>query len=176
MGCNVGVFTVFAAKTAKRVIAIDALSKFLLALNENLIRNRCINSVSAKLALIGSRSGVFNIGEALRRNPFFEDTPPKLTMLDVCRLYELKKIDFLKIDIEGSEFDLLTNNNEWLKNVDKIAMEVHQDFGALSSITEVLTKFDFKIWLRNKNGSFVDELSDPIGYLYACKKSIVSIQ
>ena len=88
--------------------------------------------VSVRFRIIASGSNgnsvVFSNEDNLKRSTHFENDPPILTMTEIFRLHGLEKIDFLKIDIEGSEFDLFINNNEWLKNVDKIAMEVHQEF------------------------------------------------
>lgn len=50
-----------------------------------------------------------------------------ITFKDFIKLYDIKHIDYLKIDCEGGEFDILTSENlEYIKNnVKHIAVEVH---------------------------------------------------
>jgi hypothetical protein len=44
-------------------------------------------------------------------------------------LAELGAVDFLKVDIEGSEFALFDDCGTWIDRVHYIAMEVHNDCG-----------------------------------------------
>lgn len=175
LGCNVGIFTILSAKIAKRVVAVDAQSKFLDELKENLSHNNCLDKVTIQLALVGSKSGIFAEERLLKTTSHYGVLPPKLSMNDICQIQELNRIDFLKIDIEGSEFDLFLDNNAWLEFVRKIAMEVHQKFGELDSIIRTMRDWGFKVWLRDKNGIFVDELKDKLGYIYASRDSETNV-
>lgn len=51
-----------------------------------------------------------------------------LTFMEFVEFYDIKKIDYLKIDCEGGEYDILTKENiDWIyKNVGHIAVEVHR--------------------------------------------------
>lgn len=171
LGCNVGIFTVLSAKIAKHVVAVDAQSKFLDDLKKNLFYNNCLDKVAIQLALVGSKRGVFSEESQLKKSSHYGVFPPKVSMNDICQIQGLERIDFLKIDIEGSEFDLFFDNNLWLDLVGKIAMEVHQKFGELDSIIGILQDWDFKVWLRDKNGNFVEKLKDSLGYIYARRDS-----
>lgn len=171
LGCNVGIFTVFAAKIAKLVVAVDAQSVFLEDLKGNLSQNNCLHKVKIQIALVGSNCGLFSDGNLLQATSPDNVLPPKLSMDEICRIQQLDRIDFLKIDIEGSEFDLFFSNNSWLERVGKIAMEVHQEFGKLNPMVTVLRDLGFHVWFRDKNGIIVDELKDALGYLYAINKS-----
>jgi FkbM family methyltransferase len=54
---------------------------------------------------------------------------------------KIDRIDLLKIDIEGSEFELFNSNNlNWIDAVDHIAIEIHDNIkpGATKLITEKL--------------------------------------
>lgn len=167
LGCNVGIFSVLSAKFAKQVIAVDAQSRFLTDLKANLAQNDCLEKVTFQLALIGSKSGVFSDPKKLKSASHYGAPPPMVSMNDLCEFQQADRIDFLKIDIEGSEFDLFSVNTQWLERVGKIAMEVHQDYGELDSIIGVLKAWGFKIWIQDKKGLFVDTLKDSMGYLYA---------
>ena len=54
------------------------------------------------------------------------------------------------MDIEGAELDVLTENNEWLKAVDALVMELHpRVYGAegLKQIASGLAKTSFSVML-----------------------------
>jgi FkbM family methyltransferase len=48
-----------------------------------------------------------------------------ISINDLIKEYNLKKIDVLKIDIEGSELEVFSNNLSWLSKVDVIIIELH---------------------------------------------------
>ena len=55
-----------------------------------------------------------------------------LTFNDFIKQNRLNKIDFLKVDCEGGEYDIFTEENiEFLKKVPKIVCEVHLESGIL---------------------------------------------
>ena len=49
-------------------------------------------------------------------------------------LAELDADDFLKVDIEGSEFALFEDCGPWIGRVHCIAMEVHHDCGVIQAL------------------------------------------
>ena len=59
-----------------------------------------------------------------------DKTFKSITFLDLRKKYDIEKINFLKIDCEGGEYDIFTEENcDFLKsNVDFIACEVHARF------------------------------------------------
>jgi len=80
-----------------------------------------------------------------------------ITMPELIQTFSLNKIDLLKIDIEGGEGALLTENNSWLKNVQNIYVEIHtfSDYGLQRYSTEKilaeLKSFGFKLIQRKNN-------------------------
>ena len=48
-----------------------------------------------------------------------------ITLDTLCQQYNITHIDILKIDVEGSEIDILTNSAHLLERVDKIVVERH---------------------------------------------------
>jgi FkbM family methyltransferase len=63
---------------------------------------------------------VYNADKAGEFKPF--------TFMEFINHYDIKKIDYLKIDCEGGEYDILTKENaDWIyENVGHIAVEVHR--------------------------------------------------
>lgn len=58
-----------------------------------------------------------------------EDTFSALSISDLVEIYNINKIDFLKIDIEGSEKQVFLNNTDgWIDLVRTVACETHDRF------------------------------------------------
>ena len=97
-----------------------------------------------------------------------EDLPPKIikvktkTFLEFILTNKIHKIDFLKVDCEGGEYDIFTEENaSYIRNnVDKIVVEYHN---YANQIVDFANKNDFIIlnevqdtncdvlFLKNKN-------------------------
>lgn len=167
LGANVGIFTILAALHARKVIAVEAQSEFLGLIENNLKKNGCFENVIIEHGIIGARSGVFSNEENLRAASHFRLFPQQLSIPDILKRHDIGKVDFLKIDIEGSEFDLFKEDTSWLEKTGKIAMEVHLEYGNLNEIIKTLKSYEFIIWLVNKNRKIVSHLKEPIGYLFA---------
>ncbi|MBT32106.1 MAG: FkbM family methyltransferase [Thalassobius sp.] len=64
-----------------------------------------------------------------------------------------KVVDFLKIDIEGAELEVLLESAEYLKNVQRIFIEYHSFVGKeqkLSDIIQILNQSGFRIIINNQ--------------------------
>jgi hypothetical protein len=64
-----------------------------------------------------------------------------------------KKVDLLKIDIEGYEGILLTQNNEWLNKIDTIIMEIHEGL-TIDSFKSITDKYGFA-YIRLEKGNWI---------------------
>ncbi len=106
LGANVGVFTAPASVVASRVISVEAQSGFMDQIYENAARNGARDRVEVEFGLIGAGAGAFSDGSVLHSATHFGAEPPILTMPDLMRRHALDHIDFVKVDIEGSEFAL----------------------------------------------------------------------
>lgn len=85
------------------------------------------------------------------------------TMNDIMNHLVYKKIDVLKMDIEGSEVEVLSNSNIWVNSIDLILIEHHERFrpGCLKAINDAISNYSFtisksgeKLILRNMNRIF----------------------
>ncbi len=171
LGANAGVFTTLAAIRGKRVIAVEAQSGFVRIIESNLENNRCRDKVSVALGLIGAGSGLFREGSERKKASHWGDEAPPLSLCEIIERYELEQIDFLKVDIEGSEFDLLSDAAGWLSRVRRLAMEVHLQYGDLLDIVRTLKTAGFEVWLIDNDKRGLPFLTGRNGYLFAMATS-----
>jgi FkbM family methyltransferase len=171
LGANVGVFTTLAAKRCARVIAVEAQSRFLEEIERHARLNGCADKVTAVCGLIGAGTGVFSDVNRLRAGSHYALEPPRLTMPEVLERGGVDRVDFLKVDIEGSEFDLFSGDIPWLERVGRIAMEVHAGFGRPETLARRLRAHRFSVWLTDNRGVVVDAIDEPSGYLFARREA-----
>lgn len=67
-------------------------------------------------------------------------SPKKTVQVKATRLKDMldKKVDFLKIDIEGAEYEVLKDCGDSLKMVDYLFIEFHGFFNKMHELTEIL--------------------------------------
>ena len=158
VGAYLGYYTIRAAKMVGQgglVIAIEPNPLSYELLKENLEINKITNvktinkalySSEGKIAFVcksagASSSYVYNIRKTLENDGkiiFVE----ALTLDRVINQFEIKHVDWLKIDAEGSEVEILKGANETLKITNNIIIECWpKNYNIIKSI---LTKFGFK--------------------------------
>jgi len=64
-----------------------------------------------------------------------------ISMAEIITLFKIRKIDLLKVDIEGAEIMLFTKSNEWLESVTTIIGETHLDVYGWKGIKEMEATF-----------------------------------
>lgn len=165
LGASGGVVSIPAAKAGAFVIAVEANKASFHDLLKNAERNGVADSVRAEWALVGGATGIYADREALRETA--GAVPPLVTVDDLLAKHGLREIDFLKIDIEGSEYDLIRNSPSWLPKVKLIVMEVERAFGDPGELAAILKKAGFTVWLLNNNLRAVPEIAEVSGYIYA---------
>lgn len=84
-----------------------------------------------------------------------------IRLVDLCKDFKIKKIDILKIDVEGNELDVLKSAKEMLKNIKKIVIEWH---------TEALKRKCID-YLEKRNFSLIYEEKKRRGDLYFLRKN-----
>ena len=117
LGANVGFFSVRSAEKASKVIAVDGSPESYSCLVENckdldnvLTLNASILPKNGKQTWLWSKKG----------------NPLRMTIEELMELYGLEKIDFLKCDIEGGEYELFNSlTPAILSKIDRIAIETH---------------------------------------------------
>jgi FkbM family methyltransferase len=143
LGANTGIFTVLAALSGAEVIAVEAQAVEVEALRRTLAANECAGCVTVVTGVVGATSGLLNQWSAEQ----FRGHVPKRIEIEQLLASRSSRVDLLKIDIEGSEFDLCAEPR-WLERVDRLAMEVHHLAGDVELLLEVLRRNGFDVRLR----------------------------
>lgn len=138
IGANIGAFSIYAAKKALlgRVYAYEPDRENFELLNQNIAMNKLANISVFNLG-VSSCCGTRNLyqnGNSVSLSLFhdFRDGNPHslVKVVGIKEIFEenkLKKIDFLKIDAEGSEYEILFNiPNILLSRILKIVLEYHE--------------------------------------------------
>ncbi|RQW04877.1 hypothetical protein EH222_10595, partial [candidate division KSB1 bacterium] len=154
LGGNRGIFTLLAAQFAERVICVEAQSVYRSALLHNAKRNG-LENIELVNAYIGGEA-------ALPRG-----NVPGMTVEEIMLKFDMETVDFCKMDIEGSEFELFQTIT-CLPRIRYLAAEIHPQFGDPQRIIEVLREHDFIVWLRDSDLAPLDApVRDRLFYLYA---------
>lgn len=154
IGANRGVFSTIVASVADFVLCVEAQPHFIPVIQHNMKANSFSN-YAIECATIGS-------GGALGG-----DGSKSLRIRDLFQRYQLRRINFLKMDIEGSEFSLFEEFN-WLEIVDSLSMEVHRAYGNPIDVIQKLTLHGFGVVLADKNLRLIH---DPqyVDFIFASK-------
>ena len=139
VGVNIGFFSVIAANIVRdkgHVYSIEASPKMInrleLVTNESKSKNItiCHNALWKDCSILTFNIATNSGWSSIIENPTFtiEDKYEvnAITLDQFCKEYEVNKINFLKLDIEGAEFDALLGSINTLNNkiIDLILLEV----------------------------------------------------
>ncbi|HTV90857.1 MAG TPA: FkbM family methyltransferase [Stellaceae bacterium] len=172
-GANLGVHTVEWARQMTEwgtVIAIEAQERIFYSLCGNITINNCMNA-RAIWAAVGAQPGKMRIPTPdynqpasfgsleLRRRKGAEyigqdinydhDHCADVDVISIDRL-ELKRVDFVKIDVEGMEIDVLTGARSTIKR-EKPAMIIEVIKSERSQIKSFLTEFGYRYYRFAEN-------------------------
>ena len=71
------------------------------------------------------------------------------TFSGVARALEIGRIDLLKIDVEGAEWDVLCGiGAQTWPHIGQVVAEVHDENGRLKRVEDLLRAQGFKVWGR----------------------------
>ena len=119
LGANCGFFTARAAEVASKVIAVDGSPESYSCLVENCKDYDNVQTLNASILKKDSEPSWL---WSKKGNPL------RMTLEEVMDLYKLDKIDFIKCDIEGGEYELFKSlSPETLDKIDRIAIETHDE-------------------------------------------------
>lgn len=178
IGANVGVFSLLAAsRGASHIYSYEPDIESFKMIKKNAEINK-FKKISAKNSAVTDKKGSVKLylkyedgGNTVTPNNQERESLPfqtitSLKLEDIFKNQKIEKIDFLKIDCEGSEGLIVksTSKNVWEK-IGKIAMEYHDNASILShsEISKILKKTGFDVAVKEDGNGF--------GYLYASRNS-----
>ena len=145
LGANVGAFTVRAAVAGAKVLAIEAQDGFADEFWELMRENGVTERVTLVNGLVGASVGKLADPAALREASHLRHVPKEVALEALLDEHGFDRVDLLKLDIEGSEFDVIAHADAWLGKVQKIVMEVHAHFGDSLALARRLEDAGFRV-------------------------------
>ncbi len=175
IGANIGAFSLFAAHRGARVYAYEPTPGTYARLRKNIELNNVTQRVTAlqnavagnagkrELFLHPAVSGANTIAPYREHLDFVESGKGVLveavTLDDVFKANGIGQCDFLKLDCEGAEFEILrAASRETLARIRHIAMEYHRD---PAELRRILRAAGFEVVVRPTDGNS--------GFLFADK-------
>ena len=154
LGSNRGFFSLIATKIlkARRVIAVEPTADY-----------------NAAFAYIAGANAIPD-GSVTRINKFMGATDDD-KMISLEKLFadcKVDRVDFLKCDIEGSEYATFAGNPDLVKRIANLAMEVHPWCGSTTKLVEFLTSTGLTVMTTDQHGHIVP--TDKALYVYASRQ------
>ena len=168
IGSNVGLFTkylklndcnkIFCFEPNKT--AFNSLQKNLKNENEVELFNLAVSYNNDALRLyIDDNNSLISSAHDIKNNYYDVET---ITLKDIFERNKIQKVDFVKIDIEGMEFDLIENLEDSIfQKIDKFLIEYHDFY--FTDGSQKLEK------LKNKLTLMGYDIVNKHKYIYACK-------
>lgn len=156
-GANIGLATIFFKNKypQARIIAFEPDPNIFKVLNKNISELQLSNVEVFQEAIWINNHGVeFNLeGGFSGRIPYDKEVENNIIKVPTKRLKDLLKeeIDFLKIDIEGAENDVIFDIKDSLGNVNNIFIEYHsysEKEQRLHEILQILNQNDFRYHIQ----------------------------
>ena len=152
IGAHKGFFAILAATTAKRVVAFEPSPLNYAYLLSNIRENRAANVQAVQKAVSGdSEKRILTLStRTAARNSFYQSTftgagkPIEVectTLADLIDEHGLDRVDLLKLDCEGGEYDILMNaGTDVFSRISAIALEIHE-FASLPGTKAEMVRF-----------------------------------
>jgi FkbM family methyltransferase len=179
LGANCGLFSVWAACNGAEVVAVEAQLGFADEIRGLAARNGVSGRIHTEVAMAsgicasGAAIGVLADDHRWSASSHGGATrPADVSLPQLISDYQIDRIGLLKMDIEGGEFAVLSEEEDlgWLDAVDQIALEVHRGFGDVSALISRLQRHGFTVDLRDNNGRRIADTSEHPDYAY-CRRT-----
>jgi len=175
IGANIGVFSLYAASGgAKKIFAVEPMPANIKLIHENFLCNKLAMPTTLEAAVTDKNGKAkLYLGDLDSHNLLFDHNfnnekfsknimVPAITLSRIIERFKINKINFLKIDCEGSEGEIISSTPKkvW-KKIDKVAIEYHDGVSSLNhtEIVAKLKKFGYKVKFKKNDEYF--------GYIYA---------
>jgi FkbM family methyltransferase len=182
LGGNIGSFASYAiSKGASKVYTVEPFEEYVDLLKTNLARYEDKVVIIPYGASNMTGESVINMNfenNTILDNVYKENnwgteekkfTIKNLDINDLLKRYNIERVDFLKVDIEGSEYAVFDSlSADYLKNkVERVAVEYHWNYqGQLSGVVKKLESCGFVVYQMETNSHA------RIGKLFAYNKAL----
>ena len=143
VGANIGLSSAYFKKIypSCKVIAIEADPDIFNLLKKNTSQ---FNKIKLLNLAVGDSDGYLDFysdkGMGGRTRPFKNQKPIRVKSIRLSKIIENEvKVDLLKIDVEGSELEILKESKELLNRCDKIFIEYHNFKGEKQYLQDILS-------------------------------------
>lgn len=146
VGANEGFYT-FRMKENNpnlKIMAIEPVPSTFNLLKKNVNSNKLKNVILKNLALTKEKGKIIfeivpeatmiaSLDIAMQKRPWLDTkrikkiTVASTTLKDLCNKLKIDHIDILKLDVEGSELEILKSSKDFLPNIKKIVIEWHSE-------------------------------------------------
>ncbi|MEM4325823.1 MAG: FkbM family methyltransferase [Candidatus Pacearchaeota archaeon] len=155
LGGHIGLFALYCShRVGKKgkIFSVEPYKESYKLLKKNLWINSIKNTKPINLAIYKKRGIMkFYINRISASNSFFPQGNKKIEMVktttlkDFVKKRNIKKIDLIKMDIEGAEYDVIKTSERVLKKTRAVVLEIHKDLLTEKQIIEIN-----EIFKRNK--------------------------
>ena len=165
LGANVGLASVYFANKYPnaKIVAVEPEDSNFSLLEKNL-QEYDVQSIKSGiwyretfLKVVDSGYGEWGFRVEECENP--NEGIKAITVQNILRDSDFDEIDILKIDIEGAERELFSENFEgWLPNVKVLIIEIHDYlgfYGASQSLFKAILKYDFSVYIKGESLVFI---------------------
>lgn len=175
LGANAGMFTNLAAVQGARVVAVEAQGGFVPEISQLARQNRTEDRVNVVNAMIGANDpAIAAVGMLADADEWDHashaaaERPETIGMSELMARFGIDRISLLKIDIEGGEFAMITEEDDlaWLDCVDQLTMEVHPEFGDVAELMRVCEQHGLVLASADNDGAAVDPTDPTVNYVY----------
>lgn len=166
LGCNIGL-TVIDLKRAyplARIVALEMDRENYELARLNLRAFRDVTVVHAAAARV---NGIVSYGRNSAVDAYSISLEPGDDLIEVEAMristvldrYDLDHVDYLKMDVEGAEYELLQGNPDWLDRVHAMNIELHD--GRIEFVVRLLRERGFDAWKAERHPSAVMAVRNP---------------
>lgn len=154
LGGNRGFFSLIAAKIlgASQIVTVEPTEAY----------NACFAAIAEANGI--SKSTYTRINKFVGAT----DDDKSVSLEKIIADNNITRIDFLKSDIEGSEYATFKDNPETVRKICNLAMEVHPWCGSTANLAEFLSSTGLVVMLTDQFGHIVS--ADKALYLYASRE------
>jgi FkbM family methyltransferase len=178
LGANCGLFSVWAALSGARTVAVEAQHGFADEIHRLAVHNAVDERIHIEIAIAsGVKASGSEVGQLADDQVWSRTShggparPVDRSVPELIAAYGIDRVGLLKMDVEGAEFAILAADEDltWLHDVDQLAIELHGSHGDVPAIVARLRSTGLAVDLRDDFGRRMAATSSSVSYAY-CRR------